>query len=154
MLENVYTTRHGATEMGACELPNAQYSVLTPVALGDIAALGYLEYNPDLCGHILKVNCGHGDMDIIVTNSNLGGGLDLYTSSWGKATNNLPSGITYCSVQLTSKNPILNAGPVCYYIQNEGNNMYYHNVAVFNVGSRIATRAVLKGKNGVHRGDS
>ena len=31
-----------------------------------------------MCGHIFTINCGKGDLDIIVTNSNLGNGLDLY----------------------------------------------------------------------------
>ncbi len=149
----MYTTRHPANEKGACELPNADYGILTPVALGDIAELGYLGFKPDLCGHILKINCGHGDMDIIITNSNLGGGLDLYASSWSQATNNLPPGIIHCDVQLTSQNPIRNSSPTCYYMQNEGQNPYYHNVALFNTGSRIVTGAVLKNINGEHRGE-
>ena len=64
-------------------------------------------YFPDLCGHILRIDCGNGPLDIIVTNSNLGGGLDLYsTSTWPKATNNQPPGEAHCSVQLTNINPV------------------------------------------------
>ena len=155
VLNNVYTTFHGANEQGACALPNVDYNVLTPVALGDIASLGYIKFNPDLCGHILELNCGNGKMNIIITNSNLGGGLDLYASSWNKATNYLSPGIQYCTAQLTDLNPIKSSlGPICYYIQGEGFNQYYQNVAVFNTGSRITTGATLKGINGSHRGSN
>ena len=98
VLTNVLATRHGATEIGACSLPQGDYTVNKPVALGDIASLGYLKFRPDLCGHILRVDCGNGPLNIIVTNSNLGGGLDLYASSWSIATNNKPPGETKCSV--------------------------------------------------------
>jgi hypothetical protein len=46
-----------------------------------ITELGYLKFKPDLCGHVLTINCGHGDLDIIITNSNYGGGMDLYSQS-------------------------------------------------------------------------
>ena len=29
----------------------------------------------ELCGHVLEIDCGYGPLDIIVTNSNYGGGL-------------------------------------------------------------------------------
>jgi hypothetical protein len=151
-LYNIYSTRHGATEQGACALPSVDYNVLNPVALGDIGELGYLQFSPDLCGHILRINCGNGDLDIIVTNSNLGGGLDLYESTWDMATNKSPPGVTRCSVQLTSQNPIRNSGPICYYIQGEGFNEWYHNVALLNTDNRIVNGATLNGKTGAHRG--
>ena len=124
--------------------------MLTPVALGDISSLGYLKFSPDLCGHILQINCGNGNLNIIITDSNLGGGLDLYASSWNKATKNLSPGITYCTVQLTSLNPISNSGPVCYYIG--GTNPYYQNVALFNIDSKITIGATLNGVSGSHAG--
>ena len=148
------TTKHSAREQGACELPNADYSVNLPVALGHIASLGVLRFKSDLCGHILQIDCGKGKKNIIITNSNLGGGLDLYASSWDTLTNSLPPGQTSCSAQLTGLNPIKNAGPVCYYIQNEGNNDYYHNVAVFNTEMLITTGATLLGIKGSHRGQN
>ena len=88
----VLTTRHGATENGACMLPEASYAVTNPVALGDISALGPLKYTNGMCGHVLQIDCGHGPLNIIVSNSNLGGGLDLYASSWSQATANAPPG--------------------------------------------------------------
>ena len=101
---------HGANEVGACSLPEGDYAVTYPVALGDIPELGYLKFDPDLCGHILEVNCGHGPLNIIISNSNLGGGLDLYTSSWNQATNGKPPGITKCSVKLTNLNTFKTSG--------------------------------------------
>ena len=60
-----------------------------------------------MCGHIVRIDCGHGPLDTIVTNSNPGGGLDLYSAStWLKATHNQASGQAHCSVQLTNINPI------------------------------------------------
>ena len=81
----VLTTFHGANEAGACKLPaQGSYSVRHAVALGNVPALGNLKYTNSMCGHILTVNCGNGDVDIIVMNSNLGGGLDLYGSTWNR----------------------------------------------------------------------
>ena len=61
----------------------------------------------DLCGHVLRIDCGNGALDIIVTNSNYGGGLDLYSeTTWPTATNNQPPGEARCSVQLTDRNPL------------------------------------------------
>ena len=81
----VLTTFHGANEAGACKLPaQGSYSVRYAVALGNVPALGNLKYTNSMCGHILTVNCGNGDVDIIVMNSNLGGGLDLYGSTWNR----------------------------------------------------------------------
>ena len=81
----VLTTFHGAYEAGACKLPaQGSYTVSYAVALGNVPALGNLKYTNSMCGHILTVNCGNGDVDIIVMNSNLGGGLDLYGSTWNR----------------------------------------------------------------------
>ncbi|CAF0937648.1 unnamed protein product [Adineta ricciae] len=109
----VHTTRHGATEHGACALPTSNYAVVNPVALGNIESLKDLKFRPQLCGHVLNVDCGHGSLDIIVTNSNLGGGLDLYGSTWDKLTNHKPPGITSCKVRLTDRNAFNFHGPRC-----------------------------------------
>jgi hypothetical protein len=140
----VYTTEHFANEAGACSLPAADYSVTYPVALGDIASLQGIKFNSNLCGHVLKLNCGNGDVNIIVSNSNLGGGLDLYQSTWTKANGNLPAGITYCSVQLTA-NTIFKStsSPVCYYGDGETTNNYYHKVGLLNTGGKIVVSAKL-----------
>ena len=83
---DVLTTFHGGFEAGACKLPaDGSYTVQYAVALGNVPALGNLKYTNSMCGHILTVNCGNGDVDIIVMNSNLGGGLDLYGSTWNRS---------------------------------------------------------------------
>ena len=93
--DGVLATRHVNGGGDACALPRADYSVVYPLALGDVAELRELKFNPDLCGHVLQIDCGNGPLDVIITNSNLGGGLDLYSeSTWPKATNNLPPGRT------------------------------------------------------------
>ena len=145
-------TRHAANEIGACSLPLETYSTYYPVALGDIQSLGYLKFQPDLCGHILEIDCGKGSLKIIVTNSNLGGGLDLYASTWAKATGNLPPGQTRCSVQISSQNAFGFSQPKCFHATGETNNAYYHNVGLLNVGSQVVTKAILNGVLGSHRG--
>ncbi|OQV17607.1 putative glucan 1,3-beta-glucosidase A [Hypsibius exemplaris] len=152
-LTNVLSTRHGAFEAGACSLPSASYNLLTPVALGDISSLSQLKYTNSMCGHVLTIDCGHGAMDIIVTNSNLGGGLDLYASSWAIATANAPPGETWCSVQLSTRNPFNFDGPRCYYGPGTDlDNPYFRLVAVFNTGGRLVTGATLNGVAGSFNG--
>lgn len=140
--------------MGACELPRADYSVRSPVALGDISSLAHLRFNPKLCGQILRVNCGPGDLDIIVTNSNLGGGLDLYASTWSIATGNKPPGVTECSVQLTERNIFNFDGYRCYHATGETTNNYYRNVGLLNTKGRLVVNAEFKGIWGQHRGNN
>ena len=120
----VLTTHHGATEHGACMLPEASYIVTKPVALGDIGSLGPLKYKTGMCGKILRVDCGNGPLDVIVSNSNLGGGLDLYKSSWNQATRNAQPGQKWCRVELTNHNAIHGHGPRCYYEPSSEKNKY------------------------------
>lgn len=151
---NVLTTRHGAYEVGACELPKADYAVNLPVALGNIETLGSLKFDPKFCGHVLEIDCGNGRYEIIVTNSNLGGGLDLYKSSWDLATNYKPPGVTYCSVKLSNKNIFKNSGYQCYHATGETNNNYYRNVGLFNTNEKLVVSAKFRGMNGAHRGNN
>ena len=151
----VHTTFHGARESGACALPVSQYSVVHPVALGNIESLKHLKFRLELCGQILTVNCGHGSLNIIVTNSNLGGGLDLYTSTWNQLTNNQSPGIVSCSVQLTSRNAFDFNEPRCFYKPGTGNdNSYYRNVGLLNTNGRIVRSATIDQRLGEHRGDN
>ncbi|RNA10692.1 SCP-like extracellular [Brachionus plicatilis] len=152
--ENVLTTRHAAYEVGACELPSADYAVTLPVALGNIESLGHLKFDPKYCGHVFEIDCGNGKLDIIVTNSNLGGGLDLYASSWGLATNNKPPGQTYCNVKLSNRNTFRNSGYQCYHATGETNNNYYRNVGLFNTNDKLVVSAKYRGVNGAHRGNN
>lgn len=151
----VKTTRHAAQEFGACALPQETYDVVYPVALGDIGELNDLKFKPELCGHVLSVNCGHGDLDIVINNSNYGGGLDLYASSWDVLTDSLPPGVTSCSVQLSSRNAISGAANVCYYKPGtDHDNRWYHNVGLLNTNDKLVTSAVIGDKVGAHRGDN
>ena len=145
---NVHSTCHSATEMGACALPANSYSTPFPVALGNINSLGNLKFAPNLCGHVLKIDCGHGPLKIIVSNSNLGNGLDLYLSTWNKATKNKNPGVTSCSVELTADNLFSFNGYVCYHATGETTNKYYRNVGLLNTRDRIVTRATYNGMEG------
>ncbi|CAF2072403.1 unnamed protein product [Rotaria magnacalcarata] len=155
ILHGVLATRHGAHEAGACALPSSNYAVINPVALGSIGSLQHIKFRPDLCGHVLKVDCGNGPLDIIITNSNYGGGLDLYGSTWGRLTNNKPPGETHCSAQLTERNAFNFHGPRCFYKPGtDYGNAYYHNVGLLNTGGRIVTGATIDNRAGEHRGDN
>lgn len=152
-IDNVLATRHGATESGACALPRVNYNVQNPVALGDINELQYLKFTPELCGHVLTVDCGHGSLDVIINNSNLGGGLDLYASSWDVLTNQQPPGETRCSVELSSQNAINGDGYTCYYKPGtDHENRWYHNVGLLNTNDKLVTEARIGDKTGAHRG--
>ena len=153
-LNNVLATRHGAYEVGACELPDGNYAVNLPVALGNVDSLAHLKFDPKYCGHVLRIDCGNGPQDIIVTNSNLGGGLDLYGSSWALATNNKPPGETRCSVLLTKRNMFTTNNYECYHATGEVNNNYYRNVGLFNTNDKLVVAAQFKGINGQHRGSN
>jgi len=84
-----------------------------------------------------------------VTNANLGNGLDLYASSWDLATGGKAPGEEWCTVQLTNRNPFNFQGSRCYYAPgSEIYNDYYHELGVFNTGSRILTGATLDGRQG------
>jgi hypothetical protein len=128
------------------------YGVL---ATGDIESLKHLKFQPQLCGQVLSVNCGYGLLDIIVTNSNYGGGLDLYASTWHKLTNNKPPGETSCTVQLTSRNAFNFNGPRCFYKPGtDYNNAYYVNVGLLNTSGRKVIKGTIDNQSGEHRGDN
>jgi len=151
----VLATHHGAHETGACELPTSNYTTRYPVALGTIDSLKDLKFRPELCGQILEVNCCQGTLHLIVVNSNIGGGLDLYSTSWARITRNKPPGQTSCSVKLSSHNAFNFNGPRCFYKPGtDFNNTYYHNVGLLNTNGRRVTRATIDGRQGEHRGDN
>ena len=154
-LYNVLATRHDAHEAGACELPPSNYAVSHPLALGTIYSLVHLRFTPDLCVHILEIACGHAVLSVIVMNSNIGGGLDLYKSSWSQLTNNQPPGQAWCSVQLSDRNAFNFDGPRCFYKPGtDFGNAYYHNVGLLNTKGRLVVRATIDNRPGEHRGDN
>ena len=154
-VSGVHTTYHGAHEAGACELPASDYATRHAVALGNIDSLKHLKFRPELCGQVLNIDCGNGPLDVVVMNSNLGGGLDLYASTWKKLTNGMSPGITACSVQLSSRNPLNSNGPRCFYKPDSGyGNEYYRNVGLLNTNGRIVSKATIDGHRGEHRGDN
>ncbi len=146
---NVLATRHdnGGGTGDACALPQANYVVANPFALGDLPELGDLKFKPELCGHVFRIDCGHGPLDIIATNSNLGGGLDLYSqTSWPKATGDAPPGETRCSIELSGQNAMSGKSFQCYYKPGtETNNPFFRNIGILNTGSKIVTGATLGG---------
>ncbi|CAF3406955.1 unnamed protein product [Rotaria sp. Silwood1] len=155
LVSGVHTTYHGAHEAGACELPASNYAIKYSVALGNIESLKHLKFRPELCGQVLTINCGNGPLDVVVMNSNYGGGLDLYASTWKKLTNNMSPGVTSCSVQLSSRNAFRFNGPRCYYKPDSGfGNEYYRNVGLFNTNGRIVVKATIDNRPGEHRGDN
>jgi len=147
----VLATKHVAKESGACQLPDGNYvDGIYPVALGNIASLHSLKHRPGLCGNIFRIDCGKGAKDIIVTNANLGGGLDLYGSAWDLATGHRPPGQADCSIPLTKRNMLKVSGPRCYYApESEKNNSHFHLLGLFNTGGRILKSAALDGKKGI-----
>ena len=88
-------------------------------------------------------------------NSNYGGGLDLYASTWKKLTNDMSPGVTSCSAQLISRNPFSFDSPRCYYKPDGGfGNPYYRAVGLLNTKGRIVSGATINNRSGKHRGDS
>jgi len=154
-LSGVLTTYHGAHESGACALPASNYAVTNAVALGSIGSLQHLKFKPELCGQVLQVDCGHGPLNIIVTNSNYGGGLDLYASTWDKLTKRASPGQTYCKVHLTNQNAFNFNQVRCFYKPGtDNNNPYYHNVGLLNTQGRLVVKATIDNRAGQHRGDN
>uniref|UniRef100_A0A915KPA5 Uncharacterized protein n=1 Tax=Romanomermis culicivorax TaxID=13658 RepID=A0A915KPA5_ROMCU len=157
LLSNVLATRHVNGGGDACALPaGVSYALNTPFALGDISSLGYMKFKPDLCGHVVTIDCSHGSLDILITNSNYGGGMDLYSQvTWPTATANAAPGQVYCTAQLTSKNPLTGASNQCFYKPGTGTtNAYYRNVGILNTGGKIVKGATVGGAAGSHAGDN
>ena len=151
----VQTTYHDTHEAGACELPASYYVVQYPVALGTIDSLKHLKFRPELCGHVLQIDCGNGILDVVVMNSNYGGGLALYASTWKKLTHDMSPGVTSCSAQLSTRNPFSFDTPRCYYKPDSGfGNPYYRAVGLLNTKGRIVSRATINNRSGEHRGDN
>ncbi|CAF3275967.1 unnamed protein product [Rotaria socialis] len=152
-VSGVHTTYHGAHEAGACELPKASYAISHSVALGNIESLKHLKFRSELCGHVIQIDCGNGPLDVVVMNSNLGGGLDLYASTWNRLTHHMSPGVTSCSAKLSTRNAFNFNGPRCYYKPDSpADNEYYRNVGLLNTNGRIVISATIDNRSGEHRG--
>ncbi|XP_055345536.1 uncharacterized protein LOC129593311 [Paramacrobiotus metropolitanus] len=150
---DVLATRHAAHESGSCELPSASYTVQWPVRLGDIGSLQDLKYSPGMCGQVLNIDCRSGALDTIVNNANLGGGLDLYASTWDRATDSKPPGESRCSVILSTRNAMDANGPQCFYAPtSEKNNAFFKLLGVFNTNGQVGVSASLDGRPGSFNG--
>lgn len=134
-------------------MPTGDYAVQQALALGQSPALGNLVWKSGLCGQVLKVNCGGGEVEAVVASTcNLGSGscgVDLISKTWNIATGNKQPGIESCSVQLTKTNPLKGNGPVCYFRPtSETSNEYYASLGVINISGKIVQRATLAGISG------
>lgn len=102
----------------------------------------------DLCGHLLRVNCGKGDVDVLVNNLNSDvSGLGLYASAWSRVTRDKTSKVTSCRVvELSHRHAIINStDPMCFYAPGYIEDSNYHELGLLNTGSRIVSGASLNG---------
>ncbi len=139
-------------------MPAANYVVTDAIALGQETALGDLVWKQGLCGQVLTINCGNGDVDaVVVSTCNLGSdtcGVDMIAKTWNKATNNASPGIADCTVALSNKNPISGSGPICYHRPNSDiGNAYYTILSVLNTGGKLPNGATLAGISGTRDND-
>ena len=119
---------------------------------GHINYLGYLKFNPGLCGHVLAIDCGNGKWDVLVTDSDYGSGLNLYESSWNKVTNNLHDWHVKCSVRLSEKSSLSFEGYRCFhYYSRDANYQHRRNFALLNTKDRIVTGATIGSSVGRHQ---
>lgn len=146
-----------SSDAGGCQVPTANYVITNAIALGQETALGNLAWKQGLCGQVLTVNCGYGDVDaVVVSTCNLGSdscGVDMIGKTWNTATNNASPGIADCTVSLSTKNPIEGSGPICYHRPNSDiGNAYYVILSVLNTSGRLPSSGTIAGISGT-RGD-
>eukprot|EP00122_Pirum_gemmata_P020578 Pgem_evm1s19232 len=112
---NVNGTYWGpATDTGGCQMPTATYAIDNAIAVGWESQLGDLTMTNDLCGHVLKINCGYGDVEAVIASTCDVGkttcGVDMVLSTWNTATNNMSPGQALCNVTFTDTNPMSASG--------------------------------------------
>ncbi|CEO97355.1 Expansin-like EG45 domain-containing protein [Plasmodiophora brassicae] len=140
------------TDPGGCSLPKSNwYTLQDAFALGDDPSLGNLIYkqgNIDSpCGMVFEFTCkGRQPVNAIVASTNFGGGADLVSDTWNKATGQSP-GIAYCTVKKTGVNPLNVPHPVCYKrALSQGNGIiYYTKIMVINTAGRVARQVSING---------
>lgn len=145
------------SDPGGCQMPEGNYRIVDAVALGFQPELGSLAFKPGLCGKVLDIDCGHGNVQAVVV-STCGGnscGVDMIGRTWRKATNNQSPGIVQCKVSLTDVNPLNEHSMVCYHRPNSDiSNLYFTIVGVINTNGRVATSATLAGIQGSRENDA
>ncbi len=143
------------SDVGSCQLPDADYVVTDAIALGQFDALGNLKFRQGLCGKVLQIDCGSGPVDAVVVTTCSACGVDMIGKTWRKATGNQAPGVVDCSVSLTDRNAIRGSNPICYYRPgSEFDNDYHAILGVVNIGGKITSSAVAAGVNGVRNTNS
>lgn len=151
LITDILTLKHTyINDEGTCLLPSEDYAVTYPIALGNKEKLDYLKFRPQLCGHVLEIDCGNGKFDAVIMNSNLGGGLDLYNSLWEVAVTNRNKKMdeARCNVTLSKKNPFKSPGYRCYFGSDQTDNLYFRSVGLFNTNGKVVVGAQFNGRNG------
>lgn len=109
-----------------------------------------------MCGQILDINCGGQSVQAIVADICSVGtntcGIDMILRTWNTLTNNASPGVTQCSVEMSSKNPLQAKGMQCYHRPDSDiGNEYFIILGVMNTQGKIASSATLAGVNGQNR---
>lgn len=136
---------------GGCQMPIASYRIKDAIALGREQKLGNLVWRNGLCGQVVKINCGHGEVEaVIVDTCNLTTkdcGIDMIKRTWNKATQNKLPGVVHCKVTLSKSNPLNDKEMVCYHRPNSDiGNKYFVMIGVLNTGGRIPKTATINGR--------
>ncbi|CAF2526705.1 unnamed protein product [Rotaria sp. Silwood2] len=153
IISNIFATHYLDNDSDGCALPVSHYTISYPVALGNIMALKYLKFRPELCGQVLTINCGHGSLDTIVTNSKPEGGLLLYTSTWNKLIKNNKTENVSCSVQLQFRNVFESSEPRCYYkLGTITSTTHRYKIGILNTYGRIVSEATIDNQSAHPRG--
>ncbi|CAF0901964.1 unnamed protein product [Brachionus calyciflorus] len=151
LVNDVHTLKHVyINDEGACLLPAESYAIKYPIALGNRETLDYLKFRPQLCGHVLEIDCGLGKFDAVIMNSNFGGGLELYESLWEAAVpkRNKKMNEARCNVTLSKKNPFTSTDYKCYHGTDQTDNVYFRSLGLFNTRGKVVVAAQMNGRNG------
>ena len=146
-----------------CELPQVDYDsavsidggtlpqVIAPGFGSDLGDLAIVNGSVRNCGQVYKIQCqatnggaGYGDLltpTYAVVSSQCpdeGCGIDMQLDTWNSATENSPSGITSCNIELSNKNPLPGDNYQCFHRNGSDlNNAWYASVGIFNTQGQI-----------------
>lgn len=143
----------------------AVYVVSHALAIGEkqLGPLVGASISNNLCGQVLSVNCGKGDVKAVVASvCNKGEatcGVDLIRKTWDLATGNENPGEAHCAVELTGDSLISGDSPKCFFRPSgEYGNPYYASVGLFNTHGKLPASATLTHNHnqvsGTFNGDS